>query len=238
MTDTPKPTPKRFYEDAAAVVVAEGYAIELDGRPVRTPMGKPLVLPVQSLAEAIAQEWRDQGDKIDPHSMPLGGMANTAIDRVGTDRSTIMGNLLHFAETDMLCYRAEQPEDLAWRQSEEWQPLLDWAEENIGAYLRVTTGVLPVDQPDETMQALNEKLFHLGDMELTAVASLAAACGSLILALAVAEERIDDEQAFQLSQLDESYQNERWGLDSEAQARQRRLRQDLASATLFLSFLK
>lgn len=229
---------KRFYEDAAAVAVAEGFAIELDGRPVRTPMGKPLVLPARSLAEAIAAEWRDQGDAIDPHSMPLSGLANTAIDRVGQDRQTVLDSVLSFAETDLLCYRAEQPNDLVSRQAAGWQPLLDWAGESFGAQLRVTTGVLPVDQPAEALRALTEKLYGLDDMELTAVASLAAACGSLILALAVAEERIDHEQAFHLSQLDETYQNERWGLDSEAEDRQRRLRRDLASAALFLAFLK
>jgi len=230
--------PKRFFKEAAAVQVDGGYTIELDARAVRTPLGKAFIVPVRPLAEAIAAEWQAQGESIDPASMPLGGYANTAIDRVGMERPAVLANLRHFAETDLLCYRAEQPADLADRQLQQWQPIVDWAAEALGAHLKVTTGVLPIEQPPEALEAITRSLQQLDDMTLTAIASLAAVAGSIILALAVGEDRIDAEQAFQLAQLDESFQSERWGVDGEAQASAQQLKNDITSAVLFLSLLR
>ena len=227
--------PKRFYKEAAAVSVEDGFAIHLDGRPVRTPLGSRLVVPGQPLAEAIATEWRQQEDAIVPSSMPLCGYVNTAIDRVGEDRRTVFETLMKFADTDLLCYRADEPVDLVKEQMENWQPLLDWAAESLGVALQVTVGILPVKQPVEAMDALKGKLSGLDNMELTAVASLAAACGSLILALALLEGRINAERAFSLSQLDEDFQSERWGMDSEARAIQEKLKENIASAALLLT---
>ncbi len=232
------PKPKRFYKDATVDPVEGKYAIHLDARPVRTPLGNALELPVLPLAKAIVREWLAQGDTIDPASMPLCGFANTAIDRVGADRQTVSATLMNYAETDLLCYRADHPDDLVSRQHESWQPILDWAAASLGVQMQITVGVLPVEQPPESLKALNDRLSRLDDMEFTAVASIAAACGSLILALALAEARIDGEQAFQCSQLDESFQSERWGLDEEAEARQLKLKEDIASAALFLSLLR
>lgn len=238
MSDENKPAAKRFYEQASAVETEAGFAVHLDDRPVRTPLGQPFVVPTKSLADAIVAEWQAQGDTIDPTSMPICGFANTAIDRIGKERDTITATLLKYAETDLLCYRADQPEELATRQSEQWQPLLDWAGETFQANFQVTAGVLPIDQSTETMQALNNAIAELDDMELTAVASLAAACGSLVLALALEKGRITPHEAFQLSQLDELFQSERWGLDSEAEARLDKLERDMASAAHFLALLR
>ena len=126
MSETGPAKPKRFYKDAQLVSLEAGYAVHLDGKPVRTPMGKLLIIPVQALGEAVVGEWQAQGDAIDPASMPLCGYANTAIDRVGKDRQTVFDNLMYFAGSDLLCYRADQPDDLVKRQSENWQPVLDW----------------------------------------------------------------------------------------------------------------
>ena len=229
---------KRFFMEAALAQVDGGYTIELDGRAVRTPLGKAFIVQAKPLALAIAAEWQAQGETIDPTSMPLGGYANTAIDRVGMERPAVLANLRHYAETDLLCYRAEQPADLADRQLQQWQPILDWAAEALGVHLKVTTGVLPIAQPPEALEAIACSLQQLDDMTLTAIASLAAVAGSLILALAVSEDRIDAEQAFQLAQLDESFQSERWGTDAEAQASAQHLKNDITSAVLFLSLLR
>jgi chaperone required for assembly of F1-ATPase len=227
----------RFYKKANVVQLNDGYAIELDGRAVRTPLGQPQILGSKALAEGIADEWCAQGEKVDPASMPLCGYANTAIDRIGNNRQIVFDDVLRFAGTDLLCYRSEEPIDLATRQNEQWQPLLDWAADTIGAVLKVTVGVLPVQQPAKAIKALANKLHRLDDMELAGIASLTASCGSVILALALAEGRIDARQTFDFSQLDEIYQNERWGADEEAKVRQQNLKNDIASAALFLSLL-
>ena len=237
MTERINGNSSRFYKEVNVVQLNDGYAIELDGRPVRTPLGQPQILVSKALAEAIADEWCAQGAKVDPASMPLCGYANTAIDRIGNNRQTVFDNVLSFASSDLLCYRSEKPIDLSTRQNEQWQPLLDWAADTIGAVLKVTVGVLPVKQPAKAIKAVANKLQKLDDMELTGIASLTAACGSVILALALAEGRIDVMQAFEFSQLDEIYQNERWGADEEAKVRQQNLKNDIASAALFLSLL-
>jgi chaperone required for assembly of F1-ATPase len=237
MTDRTNDNSARFYKEVNIVKLNDGYAIELDGRPVRTPLGQPQILVSKELAEAIGDEWCAQGEKVDPSSMPLCGYANTAIDRIGNSRQIILDDVLNFAGTDLLCYRSEEPIDLATRQNEQWQPLLDWAADTMGAELLVTVGVLPVKQSVKAIKALANKLQKLDDMELAGIASLTAASGSVILALALAEGRIDSRQAFEFSQLDEIYQNGRWGADDEAKVRQQNLKNDISSAALFLSLL-
>jgi chaperone required for assembly of F1-ATPase len=230
--------PKRFYKDVTAAPITGGYTIHLDDKPVRTPLGQVLALPVLVLAEAIVCEWQAQGETINPASMPLCGYANTAIDRIGKEKATVMANLLHYAQTDLLCYRAREPADLVTRQNEQWQPVLDWAVGALDVHLEVTSGVLPLTQSPEALQAIGDSLNKLDDMTLTAVASIAAATGSVILALAVSENHIGADQAFDISRLDESFQNERWGEDAEAAAQKKRLKEDMDSAVLFLSLLR
>ena len=237
MTDRTTKNSTRFYKGVNVAKLNEGYVIELDDRPVRTPLGQLQILFSKGLAEAIADEWCDQEEKVDPASMPLCGYANTAIDRVGSSRQIILKDVLSFAGTDLLCYRSEEPIDLATRQNEQWQPLLDWASDTMGAELQVTLSILPVRQPVKAIEALANKLQKLDDMELAGIASLTAASGSVILALALAEGKIDAGQAFEFSQLDEIYQNERWGADEEAKVRHQNLKNDIASAALFLSLL-
>lgn len=234
ISDLPAPN-KRFYDVVDVVTVEGGYGITLDDRPVPTPLGHAMTLPTKPLADAIAEEWRVQGVTVDPRSMPLSGLANTAIDRTEAQRSAIVEEALAFAATDLLCYRTEAPDDLAQRQHDCWQPLVDWAGESLGVRLETTTGLLPVSQPPENSGVLKKQLENLHHMELTAVAALAAATSSLILAMAVTNGRIDSEEAFQAAQLDESYQNERWGHDAEAEARQRHLRTDITAMANFIT---
>src|SRR5262249_29686633 len=144
----------RFYKDAAVEMGDDGFRVLLDGRPVRTPGGAMLALPTAALAEAIATEWRRQGDEIVPTSMPMLRLANTAIDGIGKNREAVIGAVLRFAEHDLLCYRADQPPELAKRQEQAWSPLLDWAAGRHGARLAVGAGLGHVPQPDDALAAL------------------------------------------------------------------------------------
>lgn len=227
--------PKRFYKSAAIAAQGQAFTIELDGRPIKTPAGRSLAVAGRGLAQAVADEWQAQGEDIDPRTMPLTGLINTALDRTGDERAAMTEAALKLAETDLLCYRAETPEDLVELQLETWQPLLDWAERNLAARLAVTRGILPVDQPAAALGALRNSLGDFSDLRFTAVSSLAAACGSLVVSLALAHRHIDAEQAFAAAELDHIYQARQWGDDAEAAARQRTLRADIAAATAILS---
>jgi chaperone required for assembly of F1-ATPase len=221
---------KRFYKQAAVSAVANGFAVTLDGRTVKTPQATQLVLPNQPLAEAVAAEWLAQGETILPHTMPLTQLASTALDRVGGKREPVIEHVLAYAGTDLLCYRAESPSDLVARQSSLWQPILDGLTAALGVEIRITTGLLPISQSDETMATLRRHVEAYDDWVLTAFQSAVAALGSLYLAIALADGRLNAEEAFAASQLDETYQREFWGDDEEAKARREVLRNDISSA--------
>ena len=225
---------KRFYKIAAVARDVDGHVITLDGKTVRTPSRKALALPTARLAEAVAGEWAAQGDAIKPQTMPLTGIANTAIDRIAGSRDAMVAGLLRYAETDMLCYRADAPPDLVARQAAIWQPILDWASVSLDVTLAVTTGVVPVAQPEDALGNLRNVLRIYDDFRLAALSTAVSAMGSLILGLALAEGRLTGDEAYAAAQLDETYQNEFWGEDAEAVARREILKQEIdASATMF-----
>ncbi len=211
--------------------------VRLDAKPIKTPAARPLILPSQALAEAIAGEWECQGEMVSPASMPLTQLASTALDRVGPNRAHVSAELMRYAGTDLLCYRAEHPSDLVARQVQCWQPLLDWAALALDALLMTTTTVLAVGQPPEALAALSRALDRQDVWRLTAIQSAAAAMGSLVLALAMAEGRLTDIQAFELSQLDETFQIEQWGEDYEAADRRTELAADIAAAARLLELI-
>lgn len=225
---------KRFYAQTAVSEVEGGFAVLLDGRTLSTPRGTPLILQSAALARAIAGEWEAQEEEINPRTMPMTGLANAAVDRIGPEREAMIERLRGYAETDLLCYRAEEPEDLIRRQQRHWQPLLDWAEEAHGIHLTVTSGVVPVAQPGSAREALSAVLEGCDDFEVTALVGLAAATGSLIIAMALAAGRIDAAEAFSLAFLDENFQSERWGMDAEALARLRAIEGDIQAAARLL----
>ncbi|MBL8659563.1 MAG: ATPase [Rhodospirillales bacterium] len=237
-----KPTAERFYKTVAVEPPGtaagdgreRGYAVRLDGRPIRTPGGRPLILPSLESAEAVAAEWRAQPARIEVAAMPLTRLASTALDRVAENMPAVIDILLGYAGAELLCYRAEAPADLVQRQQAQWQPLLDWAAERWDARLAVTSGVVPVAQPAAALAALRRSLEAADPWRLTALAVIAQACGSLVLALAVGEGRLDADGAFALSQLDEIYQSERWGEDYEAAERRLHLRDEIAEASAFM----
>ncbi|HLI13277.1 MAG TPA: ATP12 family protein [Alphaproteobacteria bacterium] len=232
-----QPRRKRVYDRVEVAQEADGYGILLDGKPLRTPAKAPLRVPGRRLAEAIAAEWAAQGAELDPAAMPLTRLAGSAIDLVGPNRPEIVSRTAAYAATDLLCYRAEAPPELVERQDAAWQPILDWLAQRYGAVLRVTQGIMAVEQPAEALTALRSPVEAADNLRLTALAALAAACGSLAIALGVAEGRLDAEAAWALSQLDETYQIEQWGEDAEAASRRAALRAEIAAAAQFLALL-
>jgi chaperone required for assembly of F1-ATPase len=222
---------KRFYKEVT--VYEAPFRILLDGRPVKTPARAPLELPTAALAEAIAEEWRAQGDEIAPEAMTLTKLANTALDRVATMREAVAGQVIAFVN-DHLCYRAEYPAELVAMQSAEWDPLLDWVAERYGVRLQTRPGIVHFMQSDEAIAALRRAVEAQDDFALTALATVAPILGSLVLTLALAEGRLDAEAAFALSTLDERYQTERWGKDAEAEKRAVGLLAEVKTAERFL----
>ncbi|MGA7675325.1 MAG: ATP12 family protein [Rhizomicrobium sp.] len=225
---------RRFYKEVA---VGDGFSVLLDGKPVKTPARAALALPTRALAEAVAEEWRGQGDKIDPATMPLTKLANTAIDRVTGREDDLIDSIAAYAN-DLLCYRAEAPADLVARQNESWDPLLDWAAERTGARLIARVGITHIVQPEESVAALRRAVAQYESFVLPALHLAATVCGSLVLVLALADGRLEAEEAFALSQLDERYQAEKWGADGEAEKRARALAAELDAAARFMELAR
>jgi chaperone required for assembly of F1-ATPase len=228
---------KRFYRQVELGVEGDMHRVLLDGRPLRTPTKRPLALPTAALAVAIAAEWREQGESIEPAIMPITRLASTAQDRLPELRAAAIAELVDYAETDLLCYRAAAPLDLVERQSQRWQPLLDWAARTYGARLVMTTSILPVAQPKAAVQRLQAAVEALDDWRLVGLHAATSVLGSMILGLALVEGRIDAEQALATSLLDELFEIERWGQDAETERRHAMLRRDLEAATAFLGAL-
>lgn len=215
-----------------------GLAIHLDDRPIKTPARAALVLPTAALADAVADEWRAQKQDIDPLAMPLTRLANTAIDRIAPRRADVIEEIVAYGGSDLICYRVEHPADLAARQAEAWQPLLDWVAAEHGARLDTVYGISHGAQPQAALDALAGAVEPFDGMELAALHSATSGSGSLVIALALAANHIDAEAAFAAGQLDESYQAERWGEDDEAVLRRAELRADLAAAAIFLELCR
>jgi chaperone required for assembly of F1-ATPase len=229
---------KRFYRQVEVGAEGDRHCVLLDGRPVRTPAKRVLSLPTIALAAAIATEWRDQGETIQAATMPLTRLASTAHDRLPELRAAGIAELIGYADTDLLCYRAAAPLDLVERQEQAWQPLLDWAASTHGARLIVTTSILPVGQPRTAVRRLRAAVETLDDWALVGLHAATTALGSLVLGLALIAGRINAEEAMAASLLDELFEIERWGKDAEAERRHGALRRDLEAAAVFLGALR
>lgn len=226
---------KRFWEAARAEPCAGGFAVLLDTRPVKTPAKQPLVLPTLAMAQAIAAEWDQQHGVIKPETMPLTRAANSAIDKVAPQFDGVVGEIANYGSTDLLCYRATVPQALVERQEAGWAPLLAWARADLGAGLAVTHGVIPIPQSKTSLARLRALVAEHSAFELAALHDLVAITGSLILGLAVARGRLTGEEAFALSRIDETWQNEHWGEDEEAAAQEAQRRIALLTAERFLA---
>lgn len=228
---------KRFWKDAATVPVAGGHDIHLDGKPVRTPGRVPLTLPSPALAEAVADEWRGVDGMIDPRAMPLTGLANAAIDRIAPDPAAFAAGLAKYGESDLLCYRADNPLELQLRQQAAWDPLLDWARTRYGIAPVTTTGVMHRPQPIETIAKLAEAIAARSPFELAALSPLVTVTGSLIAALALLEGAATAEDVWSAANLDEDWQVEHWGEDDLARKTRAAHRADFDAGARFLSLL-
>jgi chaperone required for assembly of F1-ATPase len=209
---------KRFWNEARAEPCEGGFTVRLDSRPVKTPAKAPLVVPTLAMAQAIAAEWDAQTGKVDPATMPCTRAANSAIDKLSAQQAEVVDMLAAYAETDLLCHRAEGPPALVARQAVAWDPLLDWAAQTFGARLAVGTGVLPVPQDAGALAALRAPVAALTRFELAAFHDLVALSGSLVLGLAVIRGRMTAAEAWEASRVDETWQIEQWGADEEAAA--------------------
>jgi chaperone required for assembly of F1-ATPase len=229
---------KRFYKAADAIDAGDGFTVQLDGKTLQTPAKQALRVPSRALAEAIAAEWRGQGVTVSPLTLPLTRLVSTAIDRVAPRRDAMIAEIANYAATDLLCYRAEDPPELAERQRRIWQPLLDWAAERHDAALTVTHGITPVQQPPAALAAIERAIAAHDAMQLVALHLATTACGSVVIGLALLAERLTPEEAFTAAQLDESFQIERWGEDAEQTQRRAALKEDIALAARFAALLR
>jgi chaperone required for assembly of F1-ATPase len=209
---------KRFWKQAAAIADQPGlWRIELDGRPVRTPARALLLLPGTPLGEQVVAEWSAAAETVDPRAMPLTGLANAAIDHVAPDPSAFADGLARYAAHDLLCYRADSPPKLIEAQARAWDPLLHWARGRYDIDFVVTSGVAPVDQPGATLARLSQAVHALDPFRLAAMAPLVTVGGSLVAALALLEGAASADEVWQAVSLDERWQLEQWGSDSEAE---------------------
>lgn len=229
---------KRFWKQAAVVEAGGGFGIALDGRRLKTPGRADLAVPTRALAEAIAAEWRECGETIDPRAMPLTGLANAAIERVDADRQAFAAGLARYAESDLTCYRAEGPAALVARQAESWDALLAWARRRFDVDFNCVSGVMHVEQPAETVRKLGHEVHSLDAFQLAGLSPLVTIGGSLVAALAVLEQMMPAEAAWEAVSLDDRWQLEQWGDDPEARAALDARRRDFMAAAKFLGLLR
>lgn len=230
--------PKRFYKDVSVAPADEGFAVHLDGRSVRTPARALLALPTQAAARLVAEEFAAQGEVIDPVSMPVMRLVNTALDGVANDPQAVLEDILRFAATDMLCYRADTPQGLVDRQNALWDPVLDWARSALGARFNLAEGVIHVEQPRESIAVLGVHLSQRADpLRLAALHLMTSLTGSALLALALDFGEFDADAVWLAAHVDEDWQVEQWGQDAEAVARRNARHRDFMAAVQLLEAL-
>lgn len=208
---------KRFWEKVSIEPTDDGFCILLDGRHVRTPAKSVLIVPSEAMGQAIAAEWEAQVETVDPNSMPWTRSANAALDKVAAQRAEVIEHLASYAGTDLLCYRASDPESLVRRQAEMWDPLLEWVTSRYEVSLQTTSGVMPVLQAEEALGRLRDEMLDMSDFQLTGFHDLVTLSGSYVLALAVSEKVGEAADLWPASRLDEVWQAEQWGKDEEAE---------------------
>ena len=227
--------PKRFYKNASVKAVDGGFAVELDGRTILTPAKRRLVLPSEALAVTVATEWNGQGETIDPGTMPFTRLANSVIDGVADRRAEVVADLVAYAGCDLLCYRASSPERLVERQTLVWDPILDWIEERFGARFLVSEGLMPLRQEAEAIARVRQAVRDHAPFKLAGLHCVTTLTGSVLIALALAEGRLDPDAAWAAGSLDELWSIEVWGHDDEAADRLAQRRREFDAAVAFLS---
>ncbi len=231
----PGEKPRRFYKIAAVAKIEGGWTVQLDGRGLRTPSGPPLVLPFRALAEMAAREWMSQGETIEMAEMHATRLANTAIDTIAPTRAAVADQIADYAGSDLLCYFAEGPTALLERQQAQWGPLLARAEADEGLTLTRAVGIVHRRQPAATLERVRDIALSLDDFALAGLAFATALYGSAVLSVAVLRGWLSGEAAFDLSRLDEDFQEEQWGIDVEAAERAERQRAEARMVGLWLT---
>lgn len=244
MSNTPKAAAvsggrKRFWKHASVVPDGAGYAVQLDGRPVRLPERTPLRVESKALAEALAEEWqaagKEAGGLFRPEDLPLTGIAGTMLERIPQQREGVVDSLLAYAGSDLLCYRAENWAELARLQAEQWTPWLEWCCNRFDAPLEVSAGIMPINQPAQTFEALRRALDQATPAELAALSVAVPALGSLVLGLALVEQQADPETLVACATIDERAQMQRWGEDTEITDRIAAALHEVSDAARFLA---
>lgn len=230
-----RPLPRRFYSAVEVAGDSPPFGILLDGRPVKTPMKKPLAVNARGLADALKREWLDQGEHINPATMPLNRLANTAVDHVEPREGEIVAEIVGFAGSDLLCYRASRPEELCARQSAHWDPVLSWCSAALDAEFVTTSEITHIKQPDEALSRLSEHLARNHAFALAAVHNITTLTGSGLLATALANGAIAPDVAWHAAHVDEDWQIEQWGEDWEAKQHRDRRRDEFDQTVEFLS---
>ena len=228
---------RRFWTRATVGPEPGGFGVALDARPLTTPAGAPLVVPTAALATAIAAEWDALDGAVRPDRLPLTRAANSAIDRVAPGREAVIDAIAAYGASDLLSYRAREPEGLAARQAAGWDPWLVWVARRLGAPLVAVTGVMHEPQPPASLAALRAAVAGRDAFALTALHELVALSGSLVLGLAVADGALDPAEAWDLSRIDEAWQAELWGVDAEAAAAAAARRADFLQARALIALL-
>lgn len=229
---------KRFWKEASADSGEGGWSVSLDSKPVRTPARRPLLVPAEALARAIAAEWNVAGETVDPREMPLTGLANAAIDRIAADAEQFAAGLARYGESDLACYRAEAPAALVARQEQSWDALLAWARRRFDVDFRTTRGIVHVAQPEQTVARLSHAVAALDPFRLAGLSPLVTIGGSLVAALAVLEKAVPAAQAWDAVTIDDQWQAEQWGADAEAEAALEARKRDFFAAARFLELLE
>ncbi len=228
---------KRFWKRAEAVGRGSVWGVELDARPLRTPARALLEVPSRPLADAIAKEWADAGEQVDPRAMPLTGLANAAIDRVAPDPAAFAAGLAKYAEGDLLCYRADGPAPLSEREERLWDPLIAWARRRFDVDFEITAGIVHVPQAQATGDRLGHAVQALDPFRLAGLSPLVTIGGSLVAALAVLEKATTVDDAWTAVTADEQWQLDQWGADAEAENALENRRRDFLAAARFLELL-
>ncbi len=226
--------PKRFYTAAAISPLENGsFGVQLDGKPIKTPAGHALAAPSQALAEAIAGEWNAQGDEIVPATLPLTRLANSAIDGVAERQGQVVEDIVNYASSDLLCYRAEAPVELVEEQARVWDPILAWVRAEYDAPFVVGTGVKHLDQPASSLDAIRRALSAFNSFKLAALHVMTTLTGSALIALAHANRFLDTDAAWEAANVDENWQVSQWGEDFEAAQRQEKRFSEFSNASRF-----
>ena len=230
------PLRNKFYKSASAIETDGGFAVALDGKPIRTPGENALVAPNRALADAMASEWNAQVQQIDPMSMPLTRLANSTIDGVAANTQAVADDIAKYFGSDLLFYRASFPEELIARQARHWDPLLRWAADDLSAHFILTEGVMHITQPDQAVGAARARLPD-DAWSVAALHVVTTITGSALLALALKAGFLDASQVWAAAHVDEDWNAEKWGSDGEVELRRAARMRDFEAAALVLKAL-